>query len=129
MDAMGQTAGGPQRNEAKPAVVAKAALSIEAAELLFRSVLADVMSHRNTASFTTRSSWMSRLSHGVFMCREAAQDILSVTGASGGSLDNPIQQAVRDLTTGANHIIFDRELRYADYGRILLDQPVQNPMA
>ncbi len=118
--------GGMDRLQGKPSVVARAALSIEAAELLFRSVLADVMAQRNGASIETRSTWLTRMGHAVFMCREAVQDICSVTGASGSRLDNPIQRALRDVTAGSNHVIFDRESRYADYGRILLGQPMQN---
>ena len=118
--------GGAERNVGKPAVVARAALNIDAAEMILRDVLADVMAQRNEASMEVRSSWLSRISHAVFMCREAVQDISSVTGASGAFLDRPIQRALRDVTTGSNHVIFDREMRYADYGRILLDQPIQN---
>ncbi|MEZ5372958.1 MAG: hypothetical protein R2704_09500 [Microthrixaceae bacterium] len=118
--------GGPERNIGKPSVVASAALSIEAAELMFRDVLAEVMAQRNRASLETRSAWLSRMAHAVFMCRDAVQDISSVTGAGGARLESPIQRALRDITTGSNHVIFDREMRYADYGRILLDQPIKN---
>ncbi|MEM8661717.1 MAG: hypothetical protein AAGF35_12605 [Pseudomonadota bacterium] len=118
-------AGGTINDEGKPSVVANAALNIEAAELLLRDVLRDVMAQRNEASRDTRGSWITRMAHAVFMCRSAVQDIVSVTGASGASLDSPIQRALRDITTGSNHIIFDREARYADYGRTLLDQPIQ----
>lgn len=124
-----QTAvGGMDRMQGKPSVVARAALSIDAAELIFRDVLAGVMAQRNEASMETRSTWLTRMGYAVFLCREAVQDICSVTGASGSRLDNPIQRAMRDITTGSNHVIFDRESRYADYGRILLGQPIQNPL-
>lgn len=123
-----ESVGGALRDGAKPAVAAQAALTIDAAELLMRDVLADVMAQRNDAAIETRSAWLSRISHAVFMCREAVQDIASVTGASGAFLDNPIQRALRDITTASNHVVFDREMRYADYGRILLDQPIQNLM-
>ncbi|MEM7272422.1 MAG: hypothetical protein AAF547_05020 [Actinomycetota bacterium] len=119
-------AGGLMTNEGKPSVVAEAALTIEAAELVLRDVLADVMAQRNTASPETRGSWVSRMAHAVFMCRGAVQDIVSVTGAGGLRLESPIQRALRDITTGSNHIIFDRETRYADYGRTLLGQPIQS---
>ncbi|MEM7098583.1 MAG: acyl-CoA dehydrogenase family protein [Pseudomonadota bacterium] len=112
--------------DGKPAVVAAAALNIEAAELMLRNVLQDVMQYRNQASRELRGTWMSRMSHAVIMCRGAVQDIVSVTGASGSRLDSPIQKALRDISTGSNHVIFDRESRYADYGRTLLDQPVQS---
>lgn len=118
-------AGGTVSDEGKPSVAASAALTIEAAELLLREVLRDVMEQRNMASQETRGAWVSRMAHAVFMCRSAVQDIVSVTGASGLRLESPIQRALRDITTGSNHIIFDRESRYADYGRTLLGQPIQ----
>ncbi|MEO1055689.1 MAG: hypothetical protein AAFY28_02105 [Actinomycetota bacterium] len=121
-----QRAGGTITDEGKPSVVASAALTIEAAELLLRDVLRDVMEQRNTAPPETRGAWITRMAHAVFMCRGAVQDILSVTGASGSRLESPIQKAMRDIATGSNHIIFDRESRYADYGRSLLDQPIQS---
>lgn len=123
-----QRAGGTVQDQGKPSVVAAAALNIEAAELLLRDVMRDVMQHRETASRELRSDWISRMAHSVFMCREAVQDIASVTGASGSRLDSPIQRALRDISTGSNHVIFDRESRYADFGRTLLDQPVQSFM-
>lgn len=121
-----QRAGGTIKDEGKPSVVASAALTIEAAELLLRDVLRDVMEHRDAASPDLRSSWITRMAHAVFMCRSAVQDIVSVTGASGSRLESPIQRALRDISTGSNHVIFDRESRYADYGRTLLDQPIQS---
>ena len=121
-------AGGAIKDEGKPSVVAAAALEVEAAELLLRDVLRDVMEQRNAASRETRNSWLTRMSHAVFMCRGAVQDIVSVTGASGGRLDSPIQRALRDISIGSNHVIFDREARYADYGRTMLDQPVKSMM-
>jgi len=121
--------GGPMVEDGKPAVAARAALTIEAAELLFREVLRDVMDQRYSASTETRAAWMARLSHGVFMVRDAMEDLLSVTGASGARLDSPIQRAMRDIQTASNHIFFDRESRYADYGRLLTGQPPQSLLA
>ncbi|MEM9610134.1 MAG: hypothetical protein AAGA99_22125 [Actinomycetota bacterium] len=120
--------GGKDRDATKPAVAAEAALHVDAAELVFRSVLAEVLEQRDEASMTTRSAWLARITHAVLMCRDAVQSISSVTGASGAFLDNPIQRALRDVTTASNHVVFDRESRYADHGRLLLDQPLQNLM-
>ncbi len=116
---------GGAREEGKAVVAARAALAIDAAELTFRHVVADVMAQRNAASIETRSTWMARLSHAVFSCREAVQDIASVTGASGSRLDNPIQRALRDVVAASNHVVFDRESRYANHGRLLLGQPLE----
>lgn len=123
-----QRAGGAVKDEGKPSVVASAALSINAAELVLRDVLREVMEYRIDATPEMRGSWLSRMSHAIFMCRGAVQDIVSVTGASGAKLDSPIQRALRDISTGSNHVLFDREVRYADYGRTLLDQPIQSMM-
>lgn len=121
-------AGGAIKDEGKPSVVASAALTINAAELILRDVLREVMEYRIDATQEMRGSWLSRMAHAIFMCRGAVQDIVSVTGASGSRLDSPIQRALRDISTGSNHVLFDRESRYADYGRTLLDQPIQSMM-
>ena len=115
--------------DGKFSVAARAALTIEAAELVFREVLRDLMAQRYAASRETRSSWMSRMSHAVFMTRDAIAELATITGASGARLDSPIQRALRDIQTASNHVFFDRESRYADYGRILTGQPSQNMLA
>jgi alkylation response protein AidB-like acyl-CoA dehydrogenase len=112
--------------DGKPSVAARAALNVEAAELLFRDVLRDVMDQRYAASRETRSGWMSRIAHGVFMVRDAIIDLASVTGASGSRLDSPIQRALRDIQTASNHVFIDRESRYADLGRVLTGQAPQS---
>ncbi len=123
-----QRAGGTIKDEGKPSVVASAALTINAAELVLRDVLREVMEYRDDATQAMRGSWLSRMAHAIFMCRSAVQDIVSVTGASGSRLESPIQRALRDISTGSNHVLFDREVRYADYGRTLLDQPIESMM-
>jgi hypothetical protein len=109
-------------DDGKFSVAARAALNLEAAELLFREVLRDVMDQRYAASIETRSGWMSRLSHGVFMARDAIAELASITGASGSRLDSPIQRALRDVQTASNHVFFDREQRYKDLGLVLTGQ-------
>jgi hypothetical protein len=99
-------------------------MTIDAAELLMRDVLADMMALRNDASVDQRSSWLSRLAHAVFMCRDATNSINALIGASGAMLDNPIQRFARDINTASNHIIFERESRYGDHTRQLLGQPI-----
>ncbi len=113
-------------DDGKFSVAAKAALTLEAAELMFREVLRDLMEQRFSASRETRSSWMTRISHAVFMVRDAMTELASITGASGSRLESPIQRALRDIQTASNHMFFDREVRYADYGRLLTGQPSQS---
>lgn len=106
--------------------VAQASLSIDAAELLMRDVLAELVGRRGEATAEERSAWASKVSHAVFMCRDATATIASLTGASGAMLDNPVQRFARDISTASNHVIFERGSRYGDYARQLFGQPITN---
>jgi alkylation response protein AidB-like acyl-CoA dehydrogenase len=111
------------------ALVGEASLKVEAAELILRDTIADVMAKRNRASNQERSHWLSRMAYAVFTCREAVLAISEETGASGGFLSNPIQRAVRDVSIAANHVVFAKSGRYGDLGRVLLGQNGQNGRA
>jgi len=115
--------------DGKFSVAARAGLTLDAAELIFRQVLKQLMEQRYAATRETRSIWMSRMSHAVFMARDAMADLATIAGASGARLDNPIQRALRDIQTASNHAFFDRESRYADYGRVLTGQGAQSMIA
>lgn len=117
---------GMVKGEGNFAFVAEASMTIDAAELLLRDVLAEMMDKRGDASLEERSSWMTKISHAVFTSRDATQSIASLIGASGAMLDNPIQRCARDISAGANHVIFDRESRYGDHARQLIGQPITN---
>jgi len=117
---------GAVKGEGNFSRIAEASLSIDTAELLMRDVLADMMLRRGDASTEERSTWASKVTHAVFMCRDATQTIASLVGASGAMLDNPIQRCARDVSTASNHVIFERESRYGDYARQLFGQPTTN---
>ncbi len=119
-------ASGTVKGEGNFGLIAEASLNIDAAELLMRDVLADLMAKRGEATLEERSAWASRISHAVFMCRDATALIASLIGASGAMLDNPIQRFARDINTASNHVIFERESRYGDHARQLLGQPITN---
>ena len=103
-------------------IIGEAALKIDAAELVMRDVLRDVMTRRNQADSTERSRWLSRLAYAAFTCKEAVLQISAETGASGGFLSNPIQRAVRDISIATNHVVFSKTNRYGDLGREYLGQ-------
>lgn len=113
-------AGTPQADVTK--LVGEMTLQIEAAELVMRDVLRDVMEKRNKATPAERSHWLSQQAWAVHSCKDAALQIADATGASGGHLDNPVQRAVRDISIAANHVVFSKDNRYGDIGRALLDQ-------
>ena len=117
---------GTVKGEGNFGLIAEASMTIDAAELVMRNVLADILARRGNASPEERSAWASSVTHAVFMCRQATQSIASLIGASGAMLDNPIQRFARDISTASNHVIFERESRYGDHTRQLLDQPITN---
>lgn len=119
-------ASGTVKGEGNFGLIAEAALAIDAAELVMRDVLRDVVAQRNNATVETRSAWASRISNAVFKCRDATNTIASLGGASGALLDNPIQRFARDINTASNHVVFEREARYGDYARQLIGQPITN---
>ncbi|MGA9277366.1 acyl-CoA dehydrogenase family protein [Ilumatobacter sp.] len=119
---------GTVKGEGNFGMIAEASLSIEAAELLMRSVLADMMARRHDASVEERSAWVAKVAHAVFMSRNATNTIASLVGASGAMLDNPIQRCARDINTAANHVVFERESRYGDHARQLFGQPITNTL-
>jgi alkylation response protein AidB-like acyl-CoA dehydrogenase len=107
-------------------VIGEAALKIESAELMIRSVITDVMEKRVESSQEERGEWLSRLAHAVYTCKEAVLQISAETGASGGLLDNPIQRAVRDISIAANHVVFAKQARYGDFGRLRLSRAIES---
>ena len=117
---------GTVKGEGNFGLIADASLSIDAAELLMRDVLADLIARRDNATVEDRSAWVSKVSHAVFMCRGATNTIASLVGASGAMLDNPIQRFARDINTASNHVVFERESRYGDHTRQLFAQPITN---
>lgn len=108
----------------KFSVAAKTALTLETVEILYRDILREVMEKRYNSSVDERASWLVRISHGMFMARDAMQDLMSIAGASGGRLDSPIQKAMRDIQIASNHGFLDRENRYAEYGRLITGLPM-----
>ncbi len=112
--------------DSKHVAIAEAGLTIETAELLLRDVLKDMMENRGDCSLEDRSRWMSRMAHAVFLCRGAVHTINGAAGASGNFLDNPIQRAMRDVNTASCHVVFDKDARYGDYGRLLFGQDPTN---
>ncbi len=119
---------GTVKGEGNFGLITEAALAIDAAELVMRDVLREIIEQRNNATVETRSKWASRISHAVFRCRDATNTIASLGGASGAFLDNPIQRFARDINTASNHVVFERESRYGDYARQLLGQPITNKL-
>ena len=105
-------------------VIGEASLKIDAAELIFRDVMADVMEKRSAASNVERSHWLSRIAYAVYACKEAVFQISEESGASGGFLSNPIQRAVRDISIASNHVIFSKASRYGEMGRAILKQDI-----
>ncbi len=108
-------------NPSRQVTAAHAALEVEMAESMMRSVVADVMEQRIDAPIATRAAWLARMTHAVATCRAAINKICEASGAGSNNLANPLQRCLRDVNTAANHVVFDRDSRYRDFGRTLVD--------
>jgi len=107
-------------NGSRQARLARAEMTVRAAEALMRSVVADVMELRASADEQRRIGWTTSIAHAVGMCREAVGDVCDAAGASSHFLDNPLQRVRRDLNTIACHTVFDLDQRYRSLGRSLV---------
>ena len=116
-----------QSNRAsRQARLAKADLTVAAAEALARSVLADVLARRHNADEARRVRWTAAVAHVVEMCQEAVHLLCEAAGSSSHFLDNPLQRARRDVNTIACHTVFDNDERRRTLGRVLLGMPSES---
>ena len=107
-------------NPSRQVTAAQAALDVEMAEAMMRGVVADVMAQRLGAPAPTRAAWLARMTHAVAICRTAINKICEASGAGSNNLNNPLQRCLRDVNTASNHVVFDRDSRYRDFGRTLV---------
>ena len=112
--------GVPQTDVSK--LLGEVSLKLEAAELVLRDVLRDVMDKRSKATESERARWLSRQTYAVQVCKEATLQIADASGASAGHLNNPVQRSVRDVSIASNHVVFSRDRHYSTLGRALLGQ-------
>ncbi len=52
--------------------------------------------------------------------KDAIRQIADASGASAHFQSDPLQRALRDVTTMSSHGVFDLEVRLEIYGRVLL---------
>ena len=75
-----------------------------------------------------RAEFRVRLGHIVREARDIVRDVIEASGASAHHLDNPLQQAMRDIETAAGHTVFDLDVATESYGRLLLGLPSNTPL-
>jgi len=118
------------RQAEKPAAqmrLARAAIDARQAEDLLRSVVADVMARRDTATPEDRTRWVASLAHAVDCSKQVIGRVAEASGASAHHLGHALQRAKRDVDTLSTHTIFDLDGRLETYGRTLLGLDPQGP--
>ena len=115
-------------NPSRQVTAAQAALEVEMAESMMRGVVDDIMKQRMAAAPATRAAWLARMTHAVATCRNAINKICEASGAGSNNLNNPLQRCLRDVNTASNHVVFDRDSRYRDFGRTLVGLDPTNPL-
>jgi hypothetical protein len=100
--------------------LARVDLQVRQAELLLRDTVADVCARRDEASVTDRACWTASFATVVDQSKDAIRQIADASGASAHFQSDPLQRALRDVTTMSSHAIFDLEVRLEIYGCVLL---------
>lgn len=105
---------------AAQALLARADLEVKQAERMMRSVVAETMELRDAASLEKRAEWSASYALIVQQCQRIVRELALASGATAHRVDNPLQRAVRDLSTGACHVVFDLEPQLRNHGRMML---------
>lgn len=112
-----------QKQAEKPAAqirLARAAIEARQAEALLREVAAEMMALREGASIADRARWTAMTALAVDQGKRVIASLAEASGASAHFLSHPLQRALRDVNTGACHVVFDLDARLEIHGRTLL---------
>ncbi|MDZ7668721.1 MAG: acyl-CoA dehydrogenase family protein [Gammaproteobacteria bacterium] len=69
-----------------------------------------------------------RIGDVVRKSRDVVRDIVEASGAHAHFLDNPLQRMLRDVNALSCHTVFDLDISAEQYGRVLVDLPVNMPV-
>jgi len=115
--------GSMQKQADKPAAqirLARAEIEVRQAEELLRAVAAEIMALRDGASIADRARWTAMNAMAVDQSKRVIASLAEASGASAHFLSHPLQRALRDVNTGACHVVFDLDARLEMHGRTLL---------
>ncbi len=73
----------------------------------------------------TRIALRAQSAYAVGLCRQAARDIMDISGSSAHSLDSAPQRALRDISVLSTHPTVDMAASLDVYGRQLVGLPIE----
>ena len=100
--------------------MARAAASLDAAELLMRRIVETV---RLPIPLELRARSMRDFSRVSELAMEAIDALMALSGSAGFTMSNPIQRAWRDLHFASMHISLSIETNYTYFGRMEFGLP------
>ncbi|HEY7645422.1 MAG TPA: acyl-CoA dehydrogenase family protein [Hyphomicrobiales bacterium] len=111
--------------------IAQASANIDAARLIMRSTCiktqADAAAGR-VPDLLEKNRYRRDGAFAVNLCTEAVQTLFNISGARGLYMSGAVQRQMRDALGVAAHISFSFDAAGANYGRVALDLPNENPL-
>ncbi len=100
--------------------LARAELMVDSLELRIRATVADVIEHRSSAGLIDRAQWAAAIAYTVHEAKEVIRLLVDASGASAHFETEPLQRALRDVTTMCCHVVFDLDDRLEILGKLRL---------
>lgn len=100
--------------------LARAELMVDSLERRIRATAADVIEHRASAGLPERAHWAASLAATVHEAKDVIRLLVDASGASAHFESEPLQRALRDVTTLCCHVVFDLDDRLQILGKLRL---------
>jgi alkylation response protein AidB-like acyl-CoA dehydrogenase len=110
----------------RPAVqmaLAQSATEVHLAELGVRDAVEQLMrmaDSEHRADVPTRARLRAQVVGATALARDAARRLVDVMGTTVHEVGNPVQRALRDISTATGHVLHDRSASMELHGRVLL---------
>jgi alkylation response protein AidB-like acyl-CoA dehydrogenase len=100
--------------------LARAELMVDGLERRIRATAADVIERRSSAGLPERAHWAASLAYTVHEAKDVIRLLVDASGASAHFESEPLQRALRDVTTMCCHVVFDLDDRLEILGKLRL---------
>ncbi len=108
--------------------LARAEMALQFAEMAIRDSgrrIGDFLQSGAPIPDEHRMALRAQSAYAVGLCRQAARDIMDISGSSAHGLGNPSQRALRDISVLSTHPTVDMASSLDVFGRQLVGLPIE----
>jgi alkylation response protein AidB-like acyl-CoA dehydrogenase len=119
---------GPTGRRGDHVTLARAEMALQFAEMAIRDSarrIGDWLQTGTPIPDEPRMALRAQSAYAVSLCRQAARDIMDISGSTAHGLGNPSQRALRDITVLSTHPTVDLAASMDVYGRQLVGLPIE----